>query len=271
MSVNKIQDPVQQYLITKATRQAATEPIQGTKEELAEARQENRDVVDFKTLWEETRAKEQEMLRQMQAAAEKARIKMKVSPPSDSSGKLTRRLVSANMPMEVRGVMMEASRAISNLQIAAANCDKADRAKIDAMIARIRKVLDRGSRKIKDMDSEQQLAARRKKAQKAKQNTRADDLKEQLRRRVTERKFREQRYLWEANCNQVFDAIQQARDGLDPASEAQIEAYAEAMAAAEVAAGGGDVAMGGEMAMEGGAVAVGDAGGGGEAVAISVE
>ena len=267
MSIGKVQDGYRRYAgAVSAGKQAQAGPDAAAT--VAEpAKEENRDVVDFKSQLEESQ-KKQEALRQMmeQLAQSKNSFKISSTPPQDSSARLTRRLVGATMEMEVRNVMIEAGQALTKLQIASATCEKADKAKIEAMIRRIKKVLDRGGQKIKDLGNEQVLQARQKNAKAAKQEARAEELKAELRRRQAKRRDKEQGYLREADQQALSDATQQAvaqsggRVKLDAASEAQIEAEAQAMAAAEVAAGGGDAAVGGDVAVSGGGEAA--AGGG---------
>lgn len=266
MSIGKVQEGYGRYAgavsaakQAQAGQDAATATVEVTKEE-------NRDVVDFSSQLEESQ-KKQEALRQMmeQLAQSKNSFKISSTPPQDSSARLTRRLVGATMEMEVRNVMVEAGQALTKLQIASATCEKGDKAKIEAMIRRIKKVLDRGGQKIKDLGNEQVLQARQKNAKAARQEARAEKLKDELRRRQAKRRDKEQGYLREADQQTLSDATQQAvaqsggRVKLDAASEAQIEAEAQAMAAAEVAAGGGDVAVGGDIAVSGGEVAAGGA------------
>lgn len=226
------------------------------------------DVIQF-TSEEENDGREslQELLARLEES--KNAFKIKSSVPSDSSGRLAERLVAATDQTEVRLVMSEASRALTSLQNAAAFAEKKDRAKIEAMIRKMQKLLDQGSKKIRGLGDEDALRGQQVKAKKAKQEVRAQQLKEELRRKMAERERRERAYLQEAKkpvqvgsgFEKNVDAQPVKGEKLDAVSEAQITAEAEAMAAAEFASGGGDVALGADAALPGGEGASGAEGG----------
>lgn len=203
-----------------------------------------------------------ESLQELMARLEESKnaFKIKASVPSDSSGRLAERLVAATDQFEVRMVMTEANRALTSLQNAAVFVESKDKARVEAMIRKIKKLLDQGGRKIQGLGEEEALRTRQVKAKQAKQELRAQQLKEELRRKKADRERKEQAYLQEARKplregtdytqNQTVPPMKGEK--LDAVSEAQIAAEAEAMAAAEFAAGGGEAALGADVAMAGG-------------------
>lgn len=269
MSVGKVNGAgMQAYTQQVQNAKAAEEAAQKTPvEEMLEAeaqRAEKRDVVAISgKSEEETRLQKwKEMLEKLEQA--KNQLKVKATPPKDNSAQLTQRLVAATMQTEVRGVISDATRSLTSLRSAAVNCEKKDRAKIEALIRKMNKLINRASRKIRNLDDEQALSSRQKKAQQAKQDKRAAEMRDELRKRKMERMMREQRYLREAAKDPTISwDPAQGFTGQGTASEAEIAAEAEAIAAAEVVADVGGGELGAEVAA-GGEGAGADAGGGGE-------
>lgn len=242
-----------------------------TSPEAEAQKTQQQDVVSISGKPEEKTVLDQwkDMLEQLENA--KNAFKVKSSPPSDQSARLTQRLVAAGDALEVRKVLGEAGNALISLQTAAAHAEGKDKQKIEAMIRKINKLMDRASRKIKDLGNEENLRQQQSRAKAAKQQARAEELKDELRRRQSERMKREQGYLREANADKLQGMGQPQKTPYfqapkDPATEAQIAAEAEAMAAAEIGVtsggeAGGDIAVGDESAV------ADTSGGGGEIAA----
>lgn len=186
---------------------------------------------------------------------------VKVSKPSDNTGRLTQRLVAANTEAEVSGVMAEASQNLVSLRITAALGSPEDAQKAKAIIQRINKLIHRGSGKIMDLRSEQVMKSRSKRAEQERKDKKAEKIKTQLRQKQKMRHSREGWYLRECALNRLQDDFDDIfRDGMAASSEAAIAAQADAMAAVEVAA---EAACPGDASVDvggGGEVASADAG-----------
>lgn len=231
----------------EAAAQQAAEKQQAVLDALEQAK-EKQDAFDFSKL-----------------EAANSNFKVTVSKPKDTSAQLTQRLVSALSQFEVRQVISQASRALTQVRIAAAMSTGKDAEQAMAIVRRLERLLSRADRKIEDLNIEDDLKLKRASAQHKKQEQRAREIKEELVKRQRQRQNRENGWLREA----MLDKPGSNQEKPESMSEAEIAALAEAMAAAEVAATGG----GGEAAVaEGGATAeagpaAGEAAGGAEAAA----
>ncbi|MDR0324634.1 MAG: hypothetical protein LBI19_00890 [Oscillospiraceae bacterium] len=170
--------------------------------------------------------------------------------PADHSGRLTRRLVAARYQGEVYSIISEAYKNLSEWLQAAAGGDS----NAMAAIKRLNRLIRRSSRKIGDLNKEDTLRDKQKRAEKAELELRAREIKAELRRIMAERKRREQTYLRDAQ--RTDDNGPTFPKPLSPAAlEAKMLALATAMgqmsagttaAAAEPAvtadAGGGEAA-----------------------------
>lgn len=272
----------QAYAKTRLDTEEKTRPVEASDEKTQPAAQPagaegRQDVVAIGAAEEDTQLQKwQELLEQLREAPNK--LEMKTSAPKDGSSRLTQRLVSAVSQFEVRSVITKASTELMNARIAASLATGDDKKKAQAIVRRLEKVIDRATRKISDLQGEENLQRQVNQAQKAKQRQRADELKGELRAQKRRRQERERRYLQEAGENDRNDAMEglgqgqpSAQTEMDPASEAEIAAKAEAIAAMEVAvesaAGGGDAGAGGEAA----ATPAGQAGGDAAGAAVAAE
>lgn len=201
------------------------------------------------------------------ASTSSATFKISTSKPSDDTMKLTQRLVAAVMQSEVQSVISSAYSSISSLRIIAALSKGQDAAKASAIIGRLQKLIARADRKITDLNNEDGLRSRKTKAEQTNQIKRAQEIKEELRKRILERRRRENGYLRETRRDKFYFSYDE-KQPLDPATEAALEAEAVAMAAAEVAAGGG-VDAGGDVG--GGTEGGGEAAAGGESAGTAAE
>lgn len=247
---------------TAQTASSSGKAAPSIEETLALMREEaeNRDQVLISRLEREQEKNKNSLLDMMPPAVQRE-YQVRVSKPSDNSGRLTQRLVSAHSEGEVSAVMAEAGSNLVNLRLVAALGSPEDAQKARAIIARLNKLIQRSSGKISDLRNEQIMKSRAKKAEQEKKNKKAEKIKHQLKQKQVARHSREGWYLRESALNRLHDdlgSLINGGDRLDAVSEAAIDAAAEAMAAAEVsieaAAPGGDVGM--------------DAGGGGEGVSI---
>lgn len=210
--------------------------------------------------------------------------KIEIAPPAveDDTAQLTARLVSATVQMEVRQIIAQASKNMLGLRMAAAASSGPEAEKAKTVLRKIEKLIDRADRKIEDLNKEDSLKFQQKRAEQQKHESRADEIKAELRRKIRERMNRERKYLTEGenekNNEQGLPSIPGASENpaqkLDAASEAQIAAEAEAQLAAETGSvGGGDIGGGMDAALsasseQGGETASGaGAQGGGEVAA----
>lgn len=247
MSIEKLQ----QLHAQKAYAQAAKPRPNGAKKEespfedfaekgllqdIQPQPKENRDIVDFSQK-ERERLEFLKMMEEKRAAenapAEKKDYWLESTPSS-----LTSRLVGAQVPMEVRNVMADAGKAIAKLQLDASLCqNKAERAKLEALIRQFKKVMNRAVRKVGDLNTEEVLRAQGERAKKAKQYFREEEIKNQLKSKQAKRRQREEKYLRDANADDLKEALQNMpnfADATQPGLEAQIAAEAQIIAAAEM-------------------------------------
>lgn len=222
-----------------------------TAEDLAQmkAEVENRDQVMVSFLEREREEKRNSMLDMLPTKVEQ-KYQVRASKPSDNTARLTQRLVAANSEGEVSTVMAEAGSNLVSLRLIAALGTPEDAKKARAIIARLNKLIQRGSGKISDLRNEQIMKSRAKKAEQEEKHKKAEKIKHQLKQKQVKRHSKEGWYLRESALNRLHDDLDPLINGdvhLDAASEAAIEAAAEAMAAAEVsieaAAPGGDVGV----------------------------
>ena len=175
------------------------------------------------------------------------------APPNDSVRELTRRLVAATTQFEIQQIIAEAFRNLGNLRMAAIGGDGSDSDAAKAIIRRYEQLVRRGNRKISDLNKEDDLKREQIKAERDEKIQRAKAIAAELRRRMIERRNREEGYLREhmkedvlgVGGNQAGKKNPNAK--LDAATEAKIAAQAKAMAATEatVGTGGGAGVSGG--------------------------
>ena len=125
-----------------------------------------------------------------EARAKAASIGQGGSPP-DETRRLLRQLVSAKSQDEVRNVMSEAYKSLIGWYMASGSGDK----NATAVIRQLNRLISRANRKIRDLNKEDDLQHRHKRAEKADQEHLERKLREELLRARLERRQREQRYL----------------------------------------------------------------------------
>ena len=106
-------------------------------------------------------------------------------PLRSKAGKLTRRLVMATGQFEVRQILTEASKELLSMRVAAATYEGSEAATALAIVRNLERLIDRGVRKIHDLNEEDELRARKAR----------EELKEKEQKRMT----RERRYLLDAD------------------------------------------------------------------------
>jgi len=162
--------------------------------------------------------------------------------PPDNTQRLTRMLVAARSTIQVQGVLSEAFNHMREWQRLAAEGDK----KAIAVVKKLNKLVSRGNRKVGDLNKEQVMLQRQKKAEKAKQEQIARRLREELKQTELKRKQRERRYLQERD---YYNENEPTEFGPSmAATEAKIRALAASMAAlstnsADTGAAGMDVSI----------------------------
>ncbi|MDR1702210.1 MAG: hypothetical protein LBR56_05500 [Sporomusaceae bacterium] len=219
------------------------------------------DIEDILEISEESKKKLQELLGQLEE--KKSLYEMSESKPSDSSGPLTQRLVSALGQFQVRQVIADANKALLSLRVIAGGNGK-HAALARAYARKLEKLLVRADRKIEDLDKEDGLKSQKSRAEKLNHEKRIEEIKKELRKKELERRMRENGYL--------LEAAQDKMPGTDPTAfnittqDAALTSQAESMAAAEPSSptisSGGEA--GGETASAGTAAAAVAAEGGGE-------
>ena len=147
--------------------------------------------------------------------------------PSDISGSLTSRLVSAQHQDSVRLVISEAYKSLGEwMKIAMGGGKAAEKA--FAVIKRLNKVIRRATRKVADLNKEDIVRGKQKRAERKDEELEARRLKAELRRRMGERKQRENRYLADAH-----NKTPSTTPGIKPLSLAELQAKIAALEAAK--------------------------------------
>lgn len=182
---------------------------------------------------------------------QESKFKVATSPPQDSSGPLTSRLVASLDEMGVRSVISSAYKDMLGLRIAAASGDKESRQKAQKILRRYEKLLDRCYTKITSLKKELNGEMQAKKAAQQKQDLREREIRDELRAEKRRRRNQENAWLREKSGEALRDTLEsvgskmsgttsaQPNSKLDTVSEAEIAAEAAAQAAAEFAAGTG--------------------------------
>jgi len=143
---------------------------------------------------------------------------------TDESRRLTRMLVAARSRLEVQSVISEAYKNMIGWHMAAASGDE----KAAAVIRRLNKLIARGNRKVRDLNKEDTMLQRQKRAERAKQEHLERRLREELKRVERVRKQRERKYLHDPDHQD--DRKQAVPVPSIAALEAKITALAQAMA-----------------------------------------
>lgn len=204
----------------------------------------------------------------------KHKFKIEAPKPKDKTAELTAMLVAAKGPFEVRQVLSKASSHM--LQLRLASMGDSDNAKLArALLRKMERLIDRGYRKIENLNNETLAQARQKKAEQNKQHRRAQEIKQELQKKRSLRESREKAWLSESTQDSIFgltrgeySAWEQQR--LQAAEEARLQAVAEAVAAMEIAAeaaADGEAATGDAATPAGGEGGAAPESGGAEAVA----
>ncbi len=164
--------------------------------------------------------------------------KMKSSMPEDSVGQLASLLAKAETKADVLQVSSKATRALSNLKIAAAFSDGKDKQKIQQMIRRMEKLVKRINKKLRCLNQEEQMEMRKKAAEHKMDMDEAKEIGEELRRKRTKRRREEQKY-----------AKEELNEDQKIAMEEMFESMA-GMASSPVPQGGTDAGGGVDAAAE---------------------
>ncbi|WP_125140342.1 hypothetical protein [Clostridium transplantifaecale] len=97
-------------------------------------------------------------------------------------------LARAGSKGEVKKVMSDVHRSINNLRLAAVYGDEKERVKAGRAMRSLKKLLARGSKKIRKLDQEELLGVRKKHAEKARKEKRVRQIKLELKKRRSARK-----------------------------------------------------------------------------------
>ena len=140
--------------------------------------------------------------------------KVKSSMPEDSVGQLASLLAKAETKADVLPVSSKATRALSNLRIAAAFSEGKDKQKIQQMIRRMEKLIKRINKKMRHLNQEQQMEMRKKAAEHKMEMDEAKEIGEELRRRRTKRRREEQKYAKEELNEDQKEAMKEMFEGM---------------------------------------------------------
>lgn len=183
---------------------------------------------DYTTLIETMKRLEKE------AKERKEKFTLKISntlfnSPAEALGKLAR----ASTVGHVKEAMAMAERSICTLKLALALGPDKDKAKLRAAISALQKVAGRGSRKIRDLNEEDDLRYRQKRAQEEQRRRRAEQLRYELKQREASRRVREHAqitegqpwfYYQEELMRRKQIPTRQEFAGMDPAAMAVMDA-----------------------------------------------
>lgn len=199
----------------------------------------------------------------------------------DASRRLTKWLVASKTQFEVQLVLGEAHQHIGKLRMVALSGDEEAIKAANAIIRKLEKLVRRGNRKLTDLGKEDVLRRAQEKAEKDEQIQRAKQIEAELKRKLAERKKREEDYLREKDdddSDSPFDMIINSKPSnpntkLDAAEEAKIKAQAQALASMEVSTGSpsGTGAVDGAGTGSTSGMSAGSAGGDGAAIATGAE
>lgn len=146
----------------------------------------------------------QEMLREAREKAQERRdsLKLKVNPSQYGDAAMTAyaRLARARTAGQVNSAAGYAQRQIARLQ-AAERSDKENAPRIRAAIRQLQKVSGRAGKKRRELQKEDLIRARAKKAQREEKRRKASAAKQELLRRQTMRMIREGSYLRETEID----------------------------------------------------------------------
>lgn len=162
------------------------------------------------------------------------------APLQDNSAALTRRLAAANRLLPIQMVIADANKDMNELRLVVAMGSREDAAKASAIIRRLERVVRRSSRKIRDLNAEDNMRRRRDRAERQEQIERAREIERELQRRIRRRRHREREWVRDAerdaaNCRAGEEKNPFIISGsLDAATKAKIAAKAAALAAAQV-------------------------------------
>ena len=115
----------------------------------------------------------------------------------DASGRLTRMLVAARTKEEVYEVLSQAYKNLGDALMAAASGDE----KAMDIVRRLNKLIRRANRKNRDLAKESEVRKKQKRAEKEKLEQLSRQLRDELKRKIAERKQREKKYLSDSNQN----------------------------------------------------------------------
>lgn len=233
MSVNGVAAAQQNWSREQQQQAEAAPPAEGAGEDLSAAlsrqEEEGRDLL--------------EMIRDAQEKAEAQREAMKLPKSSTRYGdaplEAYARLARARSRMEVNAASGYARRRLAQFKTAL-RTDSDNAAKIKAAISQLQKAVNRGERKKKELNQERLTELRRAKAAKEEKKEKEKLLRQEIRRRKSQRMVRESGYLREAEISDRLAAHltatqmelrQQAQD-LAAATSASLEAAVQQYAAA---------------------------------------
>ena len=111
----------------------------------------------------------------------------------DSSGRLTKMLVAARSREEVQYIISKAYTNMGEALKAAAGGDE----KAMDIVKRLNRLIRRANRKIRDLTKENDVRQKQKRAEKKELEQLSRQLKDELKRKIAERKQREKRYLFD--------------------------------------------------------------------------
>ena len=195
-----------------------------------------------------------EMIREAQEKADAQREAMKLPKNNTRYGdaplEAYARLARAKSKMEVNSASGYARRRLAQFRTAL-RTDSDNAAKIKAAISQLQKAVNRGERKKKELNQERLTELRRAKAAKEEKKEKEKLLRQEIRRRKSQRMVRESGYLREAEISDRLAAhltatqmeLRQQAQSLTASTTASVEAAAQQYAAAGASAAASAVPM----------------------------
>ena len=190
----------------------------------------------------------EDMIKQMQSfqdnfywsiEAEKSKnnFEFNSNKPDNNASALLMRLVAATGQFEVRMVIADTAKDLAKLRMALGELTGKDAEDTNALIQRLEKIISRAQIKIRNLNREDDMKLQHTKAKVQKQEKRAQEIKEELRKHIRRRKEKENEWLREDAREQIGSAGAGMHGNV---SEAELTAMSEAMAAAEMTSVGCD-------------------------------
>ena len=171
----------------------------------------------------------------IEAEKSKNNFEFSADKPGNNAPALLMRLVAATGQFEVRMVIADTAKDLAKLRMAQGALTGKDAEETNALIERLGKIISRAQIKIRNLNREDDMKLQHTKAKVQKQEKRAREIKEELRKHIRRRKEKENEWIRDDAREQTGSSVAGVPGNV---SEAGLTALAHAMAAAEMTSAG---------------------------------